>query len=60
MVPTSARSGDGMGSLIAMIIETCQTTLAKRVSYSDELQAAVLEVRDSAFQCRIDSEWNWF
>ena len=44
MVPTSAHSGDGMGSLIAMIIEKCQTTLAKRLSYTDELQATVMEV----------------
>jgi translation initiation factor 5B len=44
MVPTSARSGDGMGSLIAMIIETSQTSLAKRISYTDELQATVMEV----------------
>ncbi|UJR25567.1 hypothetical protein I4U23_006912 [Adineta vaga] len=45
MVPTSAHSGDGMGSLIAMIIEKCQTTLAKRLSYTDELQATVMEVK---------------
>jgi translation initiation factor 5B len=44
MVPTSAHTGDGMGSLIAMIIEKCQTTLAKRLSYTDELQATVMEV----------------
>ncbi|CAF1301674.1 unnamed protein product [Adineta ricciae] len=45
MVPTSAHTGDGMGSLIAMIIERCQTTLAKRLSYTDELQATVMEVK---------------
>lgn len=45
MIPTSAHTGDGMGSLIAMIIEKCQTTLAKRLSYTDELQATVMEVR---------------
>jgi translation initiation factor 5B len=44
MVPTSAHTGDGMGSLIAMLIEKCQTTLAKRLSYTDELQATVMEV----------------
>jgi hypothetical protein len=44
MIPTSAHSGDGMGSLIAMIIEKCQTSLAKRLSYTDELQATVMEV----------------
>lgn len=46
MVPTSAHSGDGMGSLIAMLIEKCQTTLAKRLSYTDELHATVMEVSD--------------
>ncbi|CAF2154254.1 unnamed protein product [Rotaria magnacalcarata] len=45
MVPTSAHTGDGMGSLIAMILERCQTTLAKRLSYTDELQATVMEVK---------------
>lgn len=45
MVPTSAHTGDGMGSLIAMIIEKCQTSLAKRLSYTDELQATVMEVK---------------
>ncbi len=44
MVPTSARSGDGMGALIALIIEKCQTILAKRITYTDELQATVMEV----------------
>lgn len=44
MVPTSAHTGDGMGALIAMIIEQCQTKLAKRLSYSDELHATVMEV----------------
>ncbi len=46
MVPTSARTGDGMGSLIAMIIEKCQTSLAKRITYTDELQATVMEVSE--------------
>lgn len=44
MVPTSARSGDGMGSLIALIIEKSQTILAKRISFTEELQASVMEV----------------
>ncbi|CAF4241005.1 unnamed protein product [Rotaria socialis] len=45
MVPTSARSGDGMGSLIALIIEKSQTTLSRRISYTNELQATVMEVK---------------
>ena len=44
MVPISARTGDGMGSLIALIIEKCQTDLAQRISYTNELQATVMEV----------------
>ena len=44
LVPTSAHSGDGMGNLIALICELCQTMLAKRLSYSEELQATAMEV----------------
>ena len=44
LVPTSAHSGDGMGSLIALICELTQTLLAKKLAYSDELQATVMEV----------------
>ncbi|CAF3572941.1 unnamed protein product [Rotaria sordida] len=47
IVPTSARSGDGMGSLIALIIEKCQTTLIERLTYTDELQATVMEVKSN-------------
>ncbi|KAK4022788.1 eukaryotic translation initiation factor 5B [Daphnia magna] len=45
MVPTSAATGDGMGNLMALIVELTQTALAKRLMYSDELQATVLEVK---------------
>ena len=45
MVPTSAHSGDGMGNLMALLVNLSQTRLAKRLSYSDELQATVLEVK---------------
>ena len=44
MVPTSARTGDGMGSLVAMVVEQCQTSLSERLTYTDELQATVMEV----------------
>ena len=44
MVPTSAHSGDGMGNLIALICEHAQTLLARRLMYSDDLQATVMEV----------------
>ena len=44
MVPTSAHSGDGMGNLLALICELTQTMLARKVSYSEELQCTVMEV----------------
>ncbi len=45
LVPTSAHTSDGIGNLMALIIEFTQTILAKRVSYSKELQCTVMEVR---------------
>ena len=44
MVPTSAHSGDGMGNLVALICELTQTWLAKKLSFTEELQATVMEV----------------
>jgi len=49
MVPTSAHSGDGMGNLIALLCEVAQTMLAKRIMYSEELQATVMEVGQITF-----------
>ncbi|XP_055325109.1 eukaryotic translation initiation factor 5B [Sitodiplosis mosellana] len=45
LVPTSAITGEGMGNLLYLIVESCQTWLAKRLMYSEELQATVLEVK---------------
>lgn len=45
LVPTSAITGEGMGNLLFLIIESCQSWLSKRLMYSDELQATVLEVK---------------
>uniref|UniRef100_A0A1A9X0M7 Tr-type G domain-containing protein n=1 Tax=Glossina brevipalpis TaxID=37001 RepID=A0A1A9X0M7_9MUSC len=45
LVPTSAITGEGMGNLLFLIIEFCQKMLAKRLMYSEELQAIVLEVK---------------
>lgn len=45
MVPTSALSGDGMGSLIAQVVQICQKNLSQRLTFTDELQATVMEVR---------------
>lgn len=44
MVPTSASTGEGMGNLLALVVELMQTVLAKRLAFSEELQATVLEV----------------
>ena len=45
LVPTSAISGEGMGNLLYLIVESCQNLLAKRLMYSEELLATVLEVK---------------
>ncbi|XP_043249774.1 eukaryotic translation initiation factor 5B [Colletes gigas] len=45
LVPTSAITGEGMGNLLLLIVEACQGPLAKRLMYSEELQATVLEVK---------------
>lgn len=45
LVPTSAITGEGMGNLLYLIVNACQTLLAKRLMYSEELLATVLEVK---------------
>ncbi|XP_038674103.1 eukaryotic translation initiation factor 5B isoform X2 [Scyliorhinus canicula] len=45
LIPTSAHTGDGMGNLIAMLVDLTQTMLAKRLVYSMELKAQVMEVK---------------
>lgn len=45
MVPTSAVTGEGMGNLMALIVELTQTMMAKRLMFSEELQATILEVK---------------
>lgn len=45
LVPTSAITGEGMGNLLYLIVNACQTLLAKRLMYSEELMATVLEVK---------------
>lgn len=45
LVPTSAITGEGMGNLLYLIIESSQSWLAKRLMYSEELLATVLEVK---------------
>uniref|UniRef100_A0A3Q4HXR5 Eukaryotic translation initiation factor 5B n=1 Tax=Neolamprologus brichardi TaxID=32507 RepID=A0A3Q4HXR5_NEOBR len=43
LVPTSAH--DGMGNLIALLVELTQTMLARRLAHCDELRAQVMEVK---------------
>uniref|UniRef100_H3AUF4 Eukaryotic translation initiation factor 5B n=1 Tax=Latimeria chalumnae TaxID=7897 RepID=H3AUF4_LATCH len=45
LVPTSAHTGDGMGNLIGLLVELTQTMLSKRLAYSLELRAQVMEVK---------------
>lgn len=45
LVPTSAITGEGMGNILFLIMEYCQTILAKRLMYCEELLATVLEVK---------------
>ena len=44
LVPTSAHTGDGMGSLICLLVELTQTMLSKRLAQCEELRAQVMEV----------------
>ncbi|XP_069377636.1 eukaryotic translation initiation factor 5B [Paralichthys olivaceus] len=45
LIPTSAHSGDGMGNLIALLVDLTQTMLARRLAHCDELRAQVMEVK---------------
>ncbi|XP_059485344.1 eukaryotic translation initiation factor 5B isoform X2 [Neocloeon triangulifer] len=45
LVPTSAITGEGMGNLLALLVTNCQSMLTKRLMFSEELQATVLEVK---------------
>ncbi|XP_047126991.1 eukaryotic translation initiation factor 5B isoform X1 [Hydra vulgaris] len=45
LVPTSAHSGDGMGDLLALICRLTQSRLAKKLSFSEELESTVMEVK---------------
>lgn len=45
MVPTSAITGDGMGNLLSLVSVLTQTLMNKKLIYSGELEATVLEVK---------------
>ncbi|VDD82178.1 unnamed protein product [Mesocestoides corti] len=47
MVPTSAHSGDGMGDLLAFMCKELQSRLFKRLTFSEELKASVMEVKET-------------
>lgn len=49
LVPTSAVTGEGMGNLLTMIIQSCENLLHKRLLFSHTLQATVLEVSNSVY-----------
>uniref|UniRef100_A0A1I7T1R6 Eukaryotic translation initiation factor 5B n=1 Tax=Caenorhabditis tropicalis TaxID=1561998 RepID=A0A1I7T1R6_9PELO len=45
MVPTSAMMGDGIGNLMAFIVNQTQNVYAKKLAFSEELDATVMEVK---------------
>lgn len=45
LIPTSAVTGEGMGNLLAMIVQACEGPLHKRLIFSQQLLATVLEVK---------------
>ncbi len=45
MVPTSAHTGEGVPDLLMMITQMVQRFLSKKVSYSDNFEATILEVK---------------
>ncbi len=54
MVPTSAHTGDGMGDLMAFLCQEMQQKLRKRLTFSEELKANVMEVRITVFFILVD------
>ncbi|CAH8490519.1 unnamed protein product [Schistosoma turkestanicum] len=46
MVPTSAHTGDGMGDLLSCLCLCLQNRHSKRLAYTEELSASVMEVKE--------------
>ncbi|CAH8524666.1 unnamed protein product [Schistosoma bovis] len=46
MVPTSAHTGDGMGDLLSCLCLRLQNKYSKRLAYTEELSASVMEVKE--------------
>lgn len=44
LVPTSAITGDGMGDLIALLVNYSQNVIPQQLTLSMELEAVVMEV----------------
>lgn len=61
LVPTSAHTGDGMGSLICLLVELTQTMLSKRLAHCEQLRAQVMEVMPApqfiAFLFLTENSW---
>lgn len=55
MVPTSAYLGDGIGNLMAYIVNDSETRLASQLSFSDELECFVMEVIYLSWFLKLDS-----
>lgn len=49
MVPTSAFLGDGIGNIMAHIINDSQNRLAEKLAYCEELDCTVMEVKKIAW-----------
>lgn len=45
IVPTSAITGDGMGNLIAQVIDSAQTIVGKKITYNNGVKCTVMEVK---------------
>ncbi|KAK4434141.1 Eukaryotic translation initiation factor 5B [Sesamum alatum] len=45
IVPTSAISGEGIPDLLLLLVQWTQKTMVQRLTYSDEVQCTVLEVK---------------
>ncbi|KAK4253110.1 hypothetical protein QN277_010927 [Acacia crassicarpa] len=45
IVPTSAISGEGIPDMLLLLVQWTQKTMAQKLTYSDEVQCTVLEVK---------------